>query len=294
MLLLFIAFQFVLALFNGCAQSQERNKAKISGYQLSVDIYGNIFIVDENKNTVRLFSNEQELLREIGGSGWEDDQFDRPVGLWARNGIDVFVADYGNHRIQRFDRNLNFVSSLSTRESNNPEERFGYPTDVALSRLGDLYICDSENSRIVIVDRLTKVERTFGGFDAGLGRLYSPEGLEIGPRDHVYVLDGDRIVVFDSFGNFLHELAKDVFKEPVSLFADNEGIVVLDDDALYCFDQDERPMWTIPTDSIEGTADGIRSIAFSANQMYLLTTDGLITKPDPRRKLKLDRKLEIH
>jgi hypothetical protein len=138
------------------------------------------------------------------------------------------------------------------------------------------------------------VERTFGGFDAGLGRLYSPERLEIGPRDHVYVLDEGRIVVFDSFGNFLHELAKDVFRKPVSLFADNEGIVVLDDDVLYCFDQDERPMWTIPTDSIEGTADGIRSITFSANQMYLLTTDGLIIKPDPRRKLKLDRKLEIH
>ena len=285
------------AVIGGQGYLYSQGKTKIKGQQFNIDIYGNIFVLDTDRNILRLFSKEQKLLREIGGSGWENDQFDRPVGLWARNGIDVFVADYGNHRIQRFDRSLNFVSSLFTRDSSNPEERFGYPTDVALSRLGDLYICDSENSRVLKVDRFNKVERTFGGFDAGEGRLYAPERLEIGPKDNVYVLDGSRVIVFDSFGNFLHELARGVFKEPVSLFADNDGVVVLDDDILYCFDEEERARRTIPIDSIAGAPAHINSIAFSGTFMYILAADGLITVHDPRpseQRLNLDRRQKFH
>src|SRR5437867_9667221 len=117
-----------------------------SGERIDIDIYGNIYILSADRNTLKVLSKDRTLKREIGGSGWENDQFDRPTGVWARNGIDVFVADYGNHRIQRFDRNLNYVSTLYTRDNPNPEERFGYPTDVAVSRLGDLFICDTENS----------------------------------------------------------------------------------------------------------------------------------------------------
>ena len=148
--------------------------------QLDVDIYGNIYILNTDRNTLKLFAKDRSLKREVGGSGWENDQFDRPSGLWARNGIDVFVADYGNHRIQRFDRHLSYVSTLYARENPDPDERFGYPTDVAVSRLGDLFICDSENSRIVKVNRFTQVERTFGGFSAGNYRR--PRGSDSGCR----------------------------------------------------------------------------------------------------------------
>jgi hypothetical protein len=273
----------VLTLSLTAAESAGQTAAdsiSIKGTQLDVDVYGNIIVLDTERNIVRLYSKDRILLRELGGSGWENDQFDRPAGLWARNGIDIFVADYGNHRIQRFDRKLNFISTFSTRESSNPDERFGYPTAVALSRLGDLYICDGENSRILKVNRFTQVERVFGGFDAGKGRLQHPSSLQMGPKDHVYVLDGKRIVVFDSFGNYVHDFVPGLFAAPSCFFADGVGIVILDAGTLYCFDEGERPVGAVPIASLAEKGTAIRALAINAKLLYLLTESGLVVIPD--------------
>jgi DNA-binding beta-propeller fold protein YncE len=201
--------------------------------------------------------------------------------LWARNGIDVFVADYGNHRIQRFDRHLSYIATLSTRDSPNPDERFGYPTDVTVSRLGDLFICDSENSRIVKVNRFTQVERTFGGFGAGEGRLLNPTCVEIGPSDHVYVIDGSRVVVFDNSGNYLRTISG-VFRPPLLLYANSVSVAIVDSTSLYCLDTDERPACSLPIQTATGMQrNQIQSIAFQQDSMFILTGTGVIALPDP-------------
>jgi len=262
----------------------------VHGSAFDVDLYGNMFILDAGRNTVKLVSKEGAVVREIGGAGWQDGQFDRPAGIWARNGIDVFVADYGNHRIERFDRNLNFVSTLFTRDRENPDERFGYPSAVALSSFGDLFLCDTENSRILKVSGFSNVEQTFGGFGAGRGRLEHPTQLEIGPGDNVYVLDGRRVVVFDSFGNYVGDLLGGMFKGPTAIFADQQSAAVLDDGTIYCFDQADRPTARIPIASIHGLPEGdILSILFSGGQLYVLTTGGMFHAPDPRASYRLDK-----
>jgi DNA-binding beta-propeller fold protein YncE len=242
-----------------------------AGQKVDTDINGRIYILDPDRNTLRLFTKARASEREIGGAGWQNDQFDRPAGLWARNGIDVFVADYGNHRIQRFDRNLNYVSTLYTRENANPEERFGYPTDVALSRLGDLFVCDAENGRIVKVNRFTLVERTFGGFGAGSGRLYAPTQIECGPQDHVYVVDGNRVLVFDNFGNFLKNLLGGTFRPPVSIHADASGVMVVDSTSLFRFDKEERPAVMLPVEEALGMKGiDVLSLSSSQDSIYVL------------------------
>ena len=178
----------------------------IHGTSISVDLAGVMTVVDSHACTVRQYSPAGALLREIGGQGWGNDQFDRPAGVWAKNGIDVFIADYGNHRIQRFDNALAYVSTLATRDNSDPDKRFGYPTAVSLSRLGDLFLCDGENNRVAKVGSSNQVDLTFGGYGAGSGRLTQPVQIDCGPNDDVYVLDPPRIVVFDTFGNYIAEL----------------------------------------------------------------------------------------
>lgn len=264
------------------AETLAQATATLTGQRVDVDLYGNIYILNSDKNTLRLFTKNRVQLREVGGPGWENDRFDRPEGVWARNGIDVFVADYRNHRIQRFDRNLNYVATLYTRENQKPEERFGYPNDVAVSRLGDLFICDTENSRIVKVNRFTQVERTFGGFGAGAGRLFAPTQVEAGPNDHIYVVDGVRVLVFDNFGNFLRDLPGG-FRPPLTLYANEESVVAVDSTDVYCYDKGERPHCVIPIETMTGVKD-IRSVAFTQDSMFILTDDGLLVWSDPRQK----------
>lgn len=282
----------VLALLGAWASDNRLQQKQVSGRghggtRLDVDIHGTVTVVDGEKNVVRQYSRELVLLKEIGGSGWGGDQFDKPAGVWARNGIDIFVADYGNHRIQRFDRHLTLISSLFTRDREDPNERFGYPTDVALSRLGDLFICDMENSRVLKVSGLSKVERTFGGFGAGKGRLYKPNQLDIGPNDNVYVQDGRRVVVFDTFGNYVHAI-EGLFEQDPLMYADEKGLVVLDGKRFYVFDDNMRRLATVVLDTmlVRGTP---RAFALGRGDAFVLTADGITRIPDPRMSIEISK-----
>jgi DNA-binding beta-propeller fold protein YncE len=261
---------------------------RLSGTAFDADLYGNLYVLDAQKNTLCLYDKSGLLQRDVGGPGWLDGQFDRPSSVWARNGIDVFVADYGNHRIERFDRSLNFVSSFSTRESDNPDDRFGYPSGVALSRLGELFICDTENGRIVKVDRFSSVERTFGGIGGGRGHLATPTSVEVGPKDAVYVLDGDRVAVFDAFGNYLRDLMPGLFRRPSALFADNSVVAVLDSTVIFMFDADERPAGAVPLGTLPPAGGELRALAVTPGALYILGPEGIIRAPDPRRPSDLD------
>jgi len=257
-------------------------RAAVTGSSLDVDLYGSVYVLNAEKATLTLLDRDLMTITVIGQPGWDNGRFDKPAAVWARNGMDIFVADYGNHRIQRFDRAMSFVSSLSTHDSDEPEQRFGFPTDVSLSRLGDLFICDSENQKVVKVNRLNKVEKSFGGFDAGKGRLNSPTRLEIGPSDQVYVLDAPRVLVFDTFGNFLREMYQGVFVHPTEICADNERVMVLDGRRLYCFDADERPLGVRDVDSLERGPTRPATTFVAANGMlYFLNANGLYRLPDP-------------
>jgi len=247
-----------------------------SATTFDVDLYGRIVLADARKSTVTLLSPEGTVEATVGWRGWESGQFDAPAGVWMRNGIDIFVADYYNHRIQRFDRNLNFVSSLATRQSGNPDERFGFPTDVALSRFGELYVCDSENSRILKFNRSNTVERSFGGLSAGKGRLRMPTNLEIGPADRVYVLDGDKVQVFDGFGNYVRTIGEGLFSGNTVMSADNRGLVVWDAGRMFFFDADDSPVGV--TESGEGPGkrvEKLRGLVVSGDDIYVLTVEGI-------------------
>jgi hypothetical protein len=261
------------------AFSQTVDSLKISGTRIDVDLYGNIFVVDAARNLLSVYSSTTgDLLNQMGGEGWGNEQFDRPVGISAWNGIDVFVADYGNHRIQRFDRGLNFISSFSTRGADDLDIRFGYPGDVVLSRLGDLFICDTENGRILKVNNLSQVEKIFGGYDAGAGRLVAPSQVEIGPKDVVYVLDENRILMFDVFGNFVQELMPGLFRRPSAIFATPDEVLVLDRGMLFLFDQENRPAPAVSIAEITaGFVKGgeVMSLGVDRDKLFLLTTHDL-------------------
>lgn len=264
------------------------------GTAIDVDVYGTVYVLDGQAATLRQFPADGSRQRVIGGPGWGSNQFDHPSAVWARNGIDVFVADYGNHRIQRFDRTLSFVASFSTRDADNPDIRFGYPTGVALSRLGDLFILDSENDRVVKVNRFSAVERTFGGFDAGRGRLQRARALSVGPDDNVYVLDENRIAVFDAFGNYLHDLLPGVLHGPSCITADDAGVIVLGDTLLCWTDRGGH----VGTSGLHGEVGGssfppINGMAVGRGSLYLLTSSGVIEIPDPRKTSRNGQDLEI-
>ncbi len=231
-----VSVALVLEMLLGCAaSSQVRFGEFVGASSLSISPLGNVYVADTGNNRIVKFSTEGELLSEVGGYGWGELEFDRPYDVTATSGLNIYVADYGNHRIQRYDRSFNFISTLFMREDEDPLKRFGYPTAVALSRQGDLFVADGENNRILKLNQFNVVERVFGGFDAGLGRLNRPRAIELGPHDHAYVLDGRRVVVFDYFGNYVRTIGAGALRDPTGLAFDNH-LYVADGDTIHIID----------------------------------------------------------
>jgi hypothetical protein len=239
---------------------------------ISVDPGGMIYIADAGDHKIKEFTSEGKMLLEVGGYGWGSLEFDQPVDICALFGIDIYVSDFGNHRVQRFDRNLTYVSTFATR--NDPVEgiRFGYPSGVTISRLGDLYISDGENHRVLKVNSFSSVERTFGGFDAGKGRLVQPGQIEVDEDNLVYVSDGIRVVVYDSFGNFVRIVGEGALDSLRGICLSEKTLLAVSGSKLFVFDEKgERHLRFSPPEGIGvGEARNPRDVAVYKGKVYLL------------------------
>jgi DNA-binding beta-propeller fold protein YncE len=178
---------------------------------------GFLYVIDAATSEISKLTPAGKVVATAGGYGWSDAAMDRPSDVSAPNGIDVYVADYGNHRILRLDRNLNVISSLSLNDADG-RRLFGYPKSVACSGDGILYIVDGENQRIVSITTGNQPDRIFGDVRSGEGRLAAPTKIRVGPDHTIYVLDGTRVVLFDIYGNFLKAIPVGGDITPCSIF----------------------------------------------------------------------------
>ncbi len=242
--------------------------------RVDISSHGWVYVVDADRNSISLFRGEASSPVTVGGYGWTSTSFDGPTGI-ATDGINVYVADHGNHRIQRFDRNLNFISTFSTRDTTILDARFGYPAGVAVSRFGDLFILDEENIRVVKFNAQSQFERTFGSLGDERGKLEHPLKILLSPDDHVYVLEPNKIIVYDYFGNYVRTFGADVFHNAKGFSVGSEKAIVVTSDTLYWFSKQGDFTGAMPGKNIISSAPlrTIEDVAVIRDRLYLLTAE---------------------
>lgn len=156
------------------------------------------------------------------GPGSALGQLDGPTGIaLSSDGQTVYVVDSRNQRIQRFANDGTFIGVWSS--ETDPRLGLGYSTeteqgasDIIVSDDGLIYVADTWNHRVLVLDDGGQIVRELGVpgdlTDIENSPDPSPEpGLFFGPRSvavaggEIYVTDtgNERVQVFSSDGTFL-------------------------------------------------------------------------------------------
>ncbi len=236
---------------------------------------GNRYLIDEKKNLLQNYAANGTVIRAIGGQGLGNYEFDNPTDVSSSFLLDVYVTDFNNRRIQRFDKNLNYIQTYD--EATLAAKLDGFqPRACALSSQGDLFVIDIDGNRILTLDTRGRLVREFGTFKDGAGALSEPTDIAISPSDEIFVLDRSKIVSYDLFGNYLRTIVL-ATAEWKNIQASNSALVAVASDQIFIryFGSDRQT--TISRSALVGLSSGDRFVdgVVEGEQLIILTSTSL-------------------
>jgi sugar lactone lactonase YvrE len=112
---------------------------------VAVDASGNVIAVDYSGGHLNKYTNTGTVIWSKGSVGAAAGQFNTPWGLGLDGLGNIYVADSGNNRIQKFDANGNFISQWGAPQGAS----FNFPGSVDIDETNALlYVADCNNNRI--------------------------------------------------------------------------------------------------------------------------------------------------
>ena len=132
-----------------------------------------------------------------------------PQGIAVDGAGNVYVADLGNHRVQKFDSSGTFLTMWGSSDGGGGVAgKFNSPGGIAVDGSGNVYVSDTSNThRIQKFDSTGTYLSQWGSNGVGDGKFSSPWGIAIDGSGNVFVVDASnkRIQKFDSSGTFLNK-----------------------------------------------------------------------------------------
>ncbi len=121
---------------------------------------GSVYVVDMGNHRIQKFDTSTNVLPQLltkwGGSpeaghassllAREAGQLRSPWGIAVDQAGDVYVTDTGNHRVEKFDREGNFITQWGG--FGNGDGQFNFPYGIAVDAKGSVYVADSGNTRV--------------------------------------------------------------------------------------------------------------------------------------------------
>ncbi|MDA8154971.1 MAG: SMP-30/gluconolactonase/LRE family protein [Actinomycetota bacterium] len=149
-------------------------------------------------------ANNYQYLTQWGSQGTGNGQFGYMEGVAVDANSNVYVADSGNNRVQKFDPNGNYLAQWI---SDGIGLAFNSPNEVAVDATGDLYVSDLNNNRIVKFGPSGNYLTQWGSLGTGDGMFNGPGAMAFDPSGNIYVTDwqNNRVQKFDPNGNYLSQ-----------------------------------------------------------------------------------------
>jgi tripartite motif-containing protein 71 len=192
---------------HGSGLGQYRNPTDIAVYRNPIGVV-NVIVADTGNARITVLTDQGAFLEKWGQPGAGPGEYSSPWGVAVdRSGL-VFVADSGNHRVQKTNAWTDAMTDLSGNflgafgRIGKAEGELDFPTDVALDAEGNLYVVDSNNDRVQKLTRDGKPLASWGGSGSGPGQLDKPLGIALAPDGQIYVTDtkNNRVQKLDPAG----------------------------------------------------------------------------------------------
>lgn len=241
----------------------------------------------------------------IGSKGTAGGQFETPWGLDVDGEGNVWVADKGNNRVEKFNSAGEFIltfgnevdktnhGNICTAASGDTcgwgvagaaNGQFNEPLDVATTNTGDLWVTDGANNRVQKFNSKGEYLTQFGATGTGSGQFTEPWGIDITSSGNIWVADARyyRVEEFEPNGTFIRSAnGEGSGGSGPSKFAGPRGVSVDANDDVWVTDRGNNRVTELSPEGVylmsfgsQGTGPGQfeepQSIAVKANGNILV------------------------
>eukprot|EP00731_Ephydatia_muelleri_P008557 Em0004g895a len=205
---------------------------------------GDIYVGSDD-DCIYVFDQTGQLENTIGSRGSGDGQFSYPSGITIKGNM-LYVADSGNHRVQKLTSSGKFLHKFGQQGSG--QGQFIWPRAVIIDSNNKLIVSDCNNHRIQIFNENCVWLLTIDGKGSGNHRFQSPWGLALDPQGNIHVAaKGSNIIkVFSKEGVYVRMYGDP--NGPRGLAIDDEGYSLVSEVSGHClsiYDPEENKIHTV-------------------------------------------------
>ena len=122
-----------------------------------------MYVVDSRNNRIQTYTLDGDFISHWGSAGEGDGEFNLPWGICDDSEGNIYIADWRNDRVQKFDVQGNHIFTIA----GGVDSVLDRPADVAVDSSGTLFVADWGSQRLVVLDQMGNVLETKRG-EAGL------------------------------------------------------------------------------------------------------------------------------
>jgi len=150
-----------------------------------------------------------QWVATIGSPGNQAGQLLNPLGISTDLEGNIYIADTGNDRIQKFSSEGKYLKQTGGFGWDNGQ--FNRPTDILVNKNFNILVVDSRNQRIQQFDQRLNFIRAYYLKDSLLtqtqfGNIYA---IEVGPNGDIFITDPENELIYQLtlFGTFRQSFA---------------------------------------------------------------------------------------
>ena len=192
-------------------------------YCVAIHDNGDIY-VGSSAHCIYVFDQTGQLKNTIGSNGSGDGQFITPYGVSIKGDV-LYVADFGNNRVQKLTSREEFLHKFGQRGSG--QGQFNGPIAVIVDSSNRLIVSDYGNHRIQIFNEGGGWLQTIDGKGSGNHCFQHPWGLALDPQGNIHIAadTSNTIKVFTMEGVYVRTYGD--LKQPSGIAIDGEGCSIV-------------------------------------------------------------------